>query len=114
VRVQVQNGTGTDSLARGVVQFIASKGYPVDDLDTANAYDGAEHAQSEIIDMDGSNNRSAFQIATWLNIDPGRIRQATSAEKQAITGDPAIVVLLGKDGNFSTLIQSPTTSTPGG
>jgi LCP family protein required for cell wall assembly len=114
VRVQVQNGTGTDSLAKGVVQFIASKGYPVDDLDTANAYDGAEHTQSVIIDMSGDNSRSAVQIANWLNIDPSRIRKATAAEKQAITGDPAIVVLLGKDGNFGTLIQSPTTSTPGG
>jgi len=114
VRVQVQNGTGTDSLARGVVQFIASKGYPVDDLDSANAFDGKEHAQSEIIDMDGTNTRSAFQLATWLNIDPSRIRKATAAEKQAITGDPAIVVLLGKDDNFGALIQSPTTSTPGG
>ena len=112
--VQVQNGTGTDSLASHVADFLASKGYPVNDLDTANAFDGAKHAQSEIIDVSGSNTAAATEIAGWLNIPASRIRTATASERSTIGSGPAIVVVLGTDGNFGELIQSPTTSVSGG
>jgi LCP family protein required for cell wall assembly len=114
VAVQVQNGTGTDSLASHVADFLASKGYPVNDLNTANAFDGQKHTQSEIIDVSGSNTAAATEIAAWLNIPASRIRTATASEKSKIGDGPEIVVVLGSDGNFAQLIQSPTTSVSGG
>ena len=114
VLVQVQNGTGTDSLAKQVVQFIAAKGYPVDDLNIANAFDGQTHAESEILDLTGTSQATALQIAGWLEIPPEQVRVATADERAAISGDARIVVVLGNDADFATLIKSPTTSIPGG
>ncbi len=114
VRVQVENGTTTTNLARDIVQYIASKGYPVNQLETTNAFDGTTHSQSIILTMKSGTDANAQLLATWLNIPADRIRSATAAEKAQITGTPDIVVVLGADGNFASLIQSAATSTPGG
>ncbi len=115
VRVQVQNGTSTEGLARAIVGYIIGRGYPQNDLNPANVYDGLPHARSEIIDVNGTNRQNAFIIADWLKIDPSRVRDATPDEKTALAANPAeIVVVLGSDVNFNELIQSPTTSVPGG
>jgi hypothetical protein len=42
------------------------------------------------------------------------VRNATPAEKAAMTGNPDIVVILGGDVDYGQLIQSPTTSVPAG
>lgn len=113
VRVQVQNGTGTEGLAARVVGFIASKGYPPNDLNAANVFDGASHETSEIIDMTGVSRQSAYLIAKWLDLPPESVRDATAAEKAAMEENGAeIVVILGDDVDFDRLIQSPTTLTP--
>jgi hypothetical protein len=115
VRVQVQNGTGTEGLASRIVAYIIGRGYPANDLNPANVYDGQSHARSEIIDVYGTNRQNAYIIADWLKIDPSRVRDATLAEKAALADNPAeIVVVLGSDVDFDQLIQSPTTSVPGG
>jgi polyisoprenyl-teichoic acid--peptidoglycan teichoic acid transferase len=114
VLVQVQNGTGTDKLASNVVDFLASKGYPVNDLLVANAFDGKSHSASEILDMTGTNRGNAYLIADWLKIPVARVRDATAAEKAAITGSPGIVVLLGTDGDFGALTQSAPATPAGG
>jgi LCP family protein required for cell wall assembly len=115
VRVQVQNGTGTEGLAGRVVTFIASRGYPVDDLNPANVFDDQPHETTEIIDLDGTHRQNAYLIAKYLDLDPERVRDATAAERDAMSDANAdIVVILGTDVEFDTLIQSPTTITPGG
>jgi LCP family protein required for cell wall assembly len=115
VRVQVQNGTDTDGLAARVVAYIAAQGYPVDDLNVANAFDGAPHDVSEIIDIDGKHRQNAYLLAKWLDIPVDQVRDATAAEAEALVdSDAAIIVILGEDVDFDTLIQSPTTSVPGG
>jgi LCP family protein required for cell wall assembly len=115
VNVQVQNATETTGLAARVVSFIASKGYPVDDLNPANVFDEQPHDTTEIIDLDGTHRQNAFLIAKYLDVDPARVRDATPAEREAMSGaDAEIVVILGADIDFDTLIQSPTTSTSGG
>lgn len=115
VRVQVQNGTGADGLATHIVAFIAGKGYPTNDLNAANVFDGAPHAKSEIIDVKGTNRRNAYLLADWLQIDPAQVRDATDAERAALAANPAeIVVIIGADVDIDHLIESPTTSVPGG
>lgn len=115
VLVEVQNGTEVDGLASRVVDYIASRGYPVNDLNASNAGDGFAHARTEIIDLDGSNRRNAFLLATWLQIPAERVRDATAEEQGYLSvGGAKIVIVLGTDDDFDTLIQSPTTSTPGG
>ncbi len=115
VDVQVQNATGTSGLAARIVSFIASKGYPVDDLNSANVFDDQAHETTEIIDLDGTHTRNAYLIANYLDLDVGRVREATPTERDAMTGAEAeIVVILGSDVDFDTFIQSPTTTTPGG
>jgi hypothetical protein len=115
VRVQVQNGTGNDGLASRVVAFIAGKGYPTNDLDAANAFDGTTHARTEILDLTGSNRRNAYLLASWLQVSPSQVRDATDAERAALAGQPAdIVVILGSDLDINRLLESPTTSVPGG
>ncbi|HEY7802777.1 MAG TPA: LCP family protein [Dehalococcoidia bacterium] len=115
VSVQVQNGTSTDKLATQVADFIASKGYPVNELTTANAFDGSSaHGQSEILDVGGDNQANAEMIANWLKIPIARVRAATASEKSKITGNPQVVVLLGTDDNFGSLIQSAATANAGG
>lgn len=115
VNVQVQNGTSTEGLASRVVNYIASKGYPLDDLYPANVFDEQSHDLTEIIDLDGTHERNAFLIASYLDIDPARVRPATESERSAMADANAeIVVILGTDVDFDTLIQSPTTTTPGG
>ncbi|MDP9236201.1 MAG: LCP family protein [Chloroflexota bacterium] len=115
VRVQVQNGTGTEGLASRVVAYIAGKGYSTNDLSAANVFDGASHDQSLILDVGGTHRNNAYLIADWLKIPVANVRDASAAEKTALAGNPAeIVIVVGSDLDFSQLIQSPMTSVPGG
>jgi LCP family protein required for cell wall assembly len=115
VRVEVQNGTGTEGLANSVVRYIIGRGYPANDLTAANAVDGQSHSTSEIIDMTGKNHNNAYILANWLRIPLSRVRDATAAERSAIGSDaPEIVVVLGNDVDYAQLTTSPTTDTPGG
>ncbi|HYM16859.1 MAG TPA: LCP family protein [Dehalococcoidia bacterium] len=115
VMVQVQNGTNTNGLATQVLAFIAGKGYPQNELNATNAFDGAQHAKTEILDVKGTNRRNAYLLANWLQIPPDRVRDATAREKTALASDTAqIVVIVGSDLNVSRLLESPTTSVPGG
>ncbi len=114
-RVQFQNATDTDGLATRVLQYIATQGYPVEDMASANVYDKQLHDISEIIDLTGSFEQNRVQLAGWLGIEPARARTATQTEIDALTGAGAdIIVILGSDVDFDDLIQSPTTTTPGG
>ncbi len=115
VRVQVQNGTGTEGLASRVVAFIAGKGYSTEDLSSANVFDGASHNESVILDVGGTHRNNAYLLANWLGIPVASVRDASKAEQTALAGNTAeIVVVLGSDLNLNQLIQSPTTSIPGG
>ncbi len=115
VRVQIQNGTETDGLAGRIVNYIATKGFPLEDLSPANVFDGLPHDVSVILDLEGTNEASRFALAGMLGIDPGNARAATDAERTEI-GDVAaeIIIILGSDVDFEKLIQSPITTTPGG
>ncbi len=115
VKVQVQNGAGVEGLAARVVSYIIGKGYPANDLNPANVFDGASHATSEIIDLDGTHEKNGYLLASWLKIPDSGYRKATAAERATMSaGGASIVVILGSDTNFEQLIQSPTTSVPGG
>ncbi len=115
VRVQVQNGTGTEGLATRIVAYIVGKGYPADDLNAANVFDGQSHSVSAILDVTGTHRQNAYLIAKWLSIPPAQVRDASASERTAMSGNPAeIVVVLGSDVDYGRLIESPTTSTPGG
>ncbi len=115
VRVQIQNGTETDGLAGRVASYIATKGYPLEDLSPANVFDGQPHDVSVILDLAGTHEGSRLALAGMLGIDPGNARAATETERTEL-GDVAaeIVIILGSDVDFEELIQSPTTTTPGG
>jgi hypothetical protein len=115
VRVQIQNGTGTDGLAGDVASFIAGNGYRLEDLLTGNAYDGISHDVSVVLDLNDGHERSRLLLASMLGIDPDNARPATAAERSAIGNVGAeIVIILGSDVDYGDLIQSPTTTTPGG
>lgn len=115
VKVQVQNGSGVDGLGGRVLDYIASKGYPATDLvPAANVWDGASHAKTEIIDIDGTHEKNGYLLANWLGLKDTAYRKATAAERNALDGGATIIVVLGSDVDFDTLIQSPTTSVPGG
>ncbi len=114
VRVQVQNGTATDGLAAQVVNFIAAKGYPINDLNPANVFDGASHDITEIIDLKGTNEKNRLQLAGILGIDPSRAREATPEERAAIGADADIVIIIGADFDLDRLTQAPATGAPGG
>lgn len=115
VRVQVQNATGSDGLASRVVEFIASKGYPPNDLNAANVFDGASHNVSEILDLNGESRQQAYLLAKWLDLPAASVRDATADERAALEGTNAdVVIILGNDVDFDRLIQSPTTSVAGG
>jgi LCP family protein required for cell wall assembly len=117
VRVQIQNGTGTDGLAGDVAAFIAGNGdgYGIEDLLTGNAYDGVNHETSVVLDLNDGHERNRLLLASMLGIDPANARAATAEERTAI-GDVGaeIVIILGSDVDYGNLIQSPTTTTPGG
>ena len=116
VKVQVQNGSGVDGLGGRVLDYIASKGYPATDLvPPSNAWDGASHTRTEIIDLDGTHEKNGYLLANWLGLKDAAYRKATTAEKTGLaTGGATIIVVLGNDIDFDTLIKSPTTSVPGG
>jgi LCP family protein required for cell wall assembly len=98
VRVQVQNGTGVEGLATRVVNFIATRGYPQNDLYPANVYDGALHDVSLIIDIDGTHEKNRLLIANWLGIDLENARPATPDEAEALAASEAdIIVIIGAD-----------------
>jgi LCP family protein required for cell wall assembly len=114
-RVQFQNATDTDGLATRVLNYVATQGYPVEDMASANVYDEQLHDVSEIIDLSGTFEHNRLQLAGWLGISPSMARRATAAEVAALTGvDADIIVILGADVDFDDLIQSPTTTTPDG
>jgi hypothetical protein len=80
-----------------------------------NAWDGAPHKTTEIIDLDGTHEKNGFLLTSWLGLKETAYRKATSAERTALSsGGATIIVVLGNDVDFDTLIQSPTTSIPGG
>ena len=115
VRVQIQNGTGVEGLATRVVNFIATRGYPQNDLYPANVYDEAIHEESMILDLDGTHEKNRLLIANWLGIEIANARPATAAELEALSGSEAeIIVILGSDIPFDERIESATTTTPGG
>jgi polyisoprenyl-teichoic acid--peptidoglycan teichoic acid transferase len=115
VFVQIQNGTATDGLATRIEAFIAGKGYPQNELAIANAPDGTDHAQTEIIDLNGNNRQNAYLLANWLQIPPEQVRDGTADEKVALSADNVdIIVVLGADIDANHLLESPTTSVPGG
>jgi hypothetical protein len=115
VRVQVQNATGIEGLATRVVNFIATRGYPQNDLYPANVYDEAIHEESMILDLDGTHEKNRLLIANWLGIEIANARAATAAEREALAGaDAEIIVILGSDIPFDERIESASTSIPGG
>jgi LCP family protein required for cell wall assembly len=117
VRVQIQNGAGIDRLAANVAAYIASNGggFRVEDLTVGDAYDGAEHDTSVVLDLSDTHERRRLQLASMLGIDPANARAATATELTEIGAvDAEIIVVLGSDVDYDTLIQSPTTTTPGG
>lgn len=115
VHVQIQNATGADGLAGRIVSYIATKGYRLEDLSPADVFDGQPHDVSVILDLEGTNEATRLALAGMLGIDPVNARAATDVERAEI-GDVAaeIVIILGSDVDFEELIQSPTTTTPGG
>ena len=114
VRVQVQNATGVEGLATRVVNFIATRGYPQNDLYPANVYDGELHEESLIIDLDGTHEKNRLLIANWLGIDLENARAATPEEAEALgASDAEIVIIIGSDFDEER-IESATTATPGG
>ena len=104
VVVQIQNGAGIDGLASSVASYIIGKGWQQLDVQTTNATDGLMHERSEIIDIDGSHDRSGYQLANWLGIPDGNYRPATASEAAAMRESGAsLIVVLGTDRDFTTL-----------
>jgi hypothetical protein len=98
VRVQIQNGAGVEGLAREVMQYISTQGYPLEDLSTDNVFDGTTHVSTEIIDVSGVNQGQGYVLARDLGLDTAVVRPATSDEKAALSGVNAdLVVVLGTD-----------------
>jgi polyisoprenyl-teichoic acid--peptidoglycan teichoic acid transferase len=114
VRVQVQNGAGIDGLARDVVRYMVAQGFPLHDLTAANTIDGSIHATSEIIDIDGTNDRRAYEIARWLDIQVDHVRTATPDERQFMEANGLeLIVVLGSDEDFVSLVASSMANTGG-
>ena len=115
VAVQVQNGAGTEGLAASVMGYLIRRGYPQGDVNATNVFDGQAHATSEILDLDGTHLRNAYLLANWLNIPTAQVRTATAEEQAALAGDTAdIVIVLGSDVDYESVIQQPATSVAGG
>jgi LCP family protein required for cell wall assembly len=107
VRVEVQNGSGIDGLAANVTRYIIGKGYRENDVNVTNVPDGLTHTRSEIIDIDGTHDRAAYNIADWLGIDPINYRPATATEASAMAeSNASIIVVLGTDVDYSGLTSS--------
>ena len=113
--VQIQNGAGIDGLASSVASYIIGKGWQQLDVQTTNASDGLTHERSEVVDIDGSHDRSGYQLANWLGIPDVNYRPATTAEAAAMRDSGAsLIVILGTDYDFTTLQQTAETGTAGG
>jgi LCP family protein required for cell wall assembly len=115
VRVQVQNGTGSEGLAARVVRYIAAQGYPVDDLNAANTGDSLTHEISEIIDLDGTHEQQRLLLSKWLDVDLDNVRPGTADDATVYAGvDADILIILGTDVDYDTLIESDSTGTTDG
>ena len=116
VKVQVQNGAGVEGLAARVVSYIIGKGYPANDLNPANVFDGASHAKSEVIDLDGTHEKNGFLLANWLNIPDSSYRKATPERASRDVRQRRVHRRHPRQRHElrRSSIQSPTTSTPGG
>jgi len=115
VVVQIQNGAGIDGLASSVASYIIGKGWQQLDVQTTNASDGLTHERSEVVDIDGSHDRSGYQLANWLGIPDVNYRPATAAEAAAMReAGASLVVILGTDYDFTTLQRTTETGTAGG
>ncbi len=115
VVVQVQNGAGVDGLAADISTYIIGKGYPQGDVLPSNVFDGLTHARSEIIDIDGTHDRSGYQIALWLGIPALNYRPANEDERaNMLASGASLLVILGTDYDFTTLDASAETDAPGG
>ena len=98
VRVAVENGTSVEGLAAQAMARLVSRGYPADEMEAANTVDGTTHAESEIIDQDGTHSVIAGELANWLNIAPAHVRTATERERAAAPSDQfALTIVLGSD-----------------
>ena len=114
VRIEIQNGSGVDGLAANVTMFIIGKGYGENDVNVTNVPDGLTHTRSEVIDIDGTHDRTGYLIAGWLGIDVTYYRPATEAEAAAMaTSNASLVIVLGTDVDFSGLTDATTGETGG-
>jgi hypothetical protein len=113
IRVQIQNGAGVEGLAGEVMNFIVTQGYSLNDVSTDNVFDGETHTETEIIDVDGTNEGRGYVLADDLGLDPSIVRAASPAEREALNGVAAdIIVILGTDFDLDSVLSE--TSTTGG
>jgi LCP family protein required for cell wall assembly len=111
VRVQIQNGAGVEGLASEVMNYIITRGYSINDVSTDNVFDGETHTETEILDVDGDNENRGYQLADDLGFDPSIVRAASPAEREALNGVAAdIVVILGTDFDLDTVLSDTTTT----
>ena len=96
------------------MNFVVTLGYSLEDLSTANAFDGETHTSTAIIDVDGTNENRSYLLARDLGFDPTIVRRPTAVEQTALDGVNAdIIVILGTDFDLES-VQSPETSATGG
>jgi hypothetical protein len=114
VRVQIQNGAGIEGLASDVMNVVVTLGYPLEDLSTANAFDGETHDSTEIIDVAGTNENRSYLLARDLGFDPSIVRRPRPSEQTALGDINAdIIIIIGTDFDLEA-VQSPETSATGG
>ena len=111
VRVQIQNGAGIEGLAADVMNFVVTQGYSLDDLSTANVFDGETHTETEIIDVSGTNENPGYLLARKLGFEASIVRPPSEDEKAALNGVNAdIIVILGTDFDIDSVLSETTSA----
>lgn len=96
--VEIQDGTGQDTLADETYDLLIDLGFPEESLISVLPPDGGVFAQTAILDFSGgTKDYTLSRLADWLKVPPDRIRQALPEEEALRNTNADIVVQLASD-----------------
>ncbi len=96
VVVEMQNGSGSDSLPQRVSNYLTEFGFSAATIQQTASPNGTQ-ALSAVIDF-GGKQATAQRLATLLSVPAAQVREATAADQTLRTvANADIVVVLGED-----------------
>jgi LCP family protein required for cell wall assembly len=109
--VEIQNGAGSNGLAKVVADFLAGQGFTRSSLRAAGPVEAVR--VTEIIDYSGKDHTAA-RLASALGLSRDRIRNASDDDGALRSTDADVLLILGTDTDESRFVTEGEVDATGG